>query len=139
VIIDAYQEHFHGSGWAAIADAGVDGLCSLLAERSQSALPRLLGEGVVADAAFVGLPARSAGVRCRVNVEGAQRNGSANWRLPSAQVMEPFGQDWPDAVMNEPVTLVGGVDAVEAQELPASVEPGLEIIHQRHERRARAR
>jgi hypothetical protein len=58
------REHFHGSGWAAIADAGVDGLCSLLAERSQSALPRLLGEGFVADAAFVGLPARSAGVRC---------------------------------------------------------------------------
>jgi predicted O-methyltransferase YrrM len=53
VIIDAYQEHFHGSGWAAIAGAGLAGLCSLLEERSQIALPRLLDDGFVADAAFV--------------------------------------------------------------------------------------
>lgn len=53
VILDAYQKHFHGSGWAAIAGAGLAGLCSLVEERSQIALPRLLADGFVADAAFV--------------------------------------------------------------------------------------
>jgi predicted O-methyltransferase YrrM len=53
VIVDAYQEHFHGSGWAALTGAGLAGLCSLVEERSQLALPRLLGHGFVADAAFV--------------------------------------------------------------------------------------
>jgi predicted O-methyltransferase YrrM len=53
VIVDAYQEHFHGSGWAALAGAGLAGLCSLVEERSQIALPRLLADGLVADAAFV--------------------------------------------------------------------------------------
>jgi predicted O-methyltransferase YrrM len=53
VIVDAYQEHFHGSGWAAIAGAGLAGLCSLVEERSQIALPRLLSDGFLADAAFV--------------------------------------------------------------------------------------
>jgi predicted O-methyltransferase YrrM len=53
VIIDAYQEHFHGSGWAAITGAGLAGVCSLLTERSQIALPRLLADGFLADAAFV--------------------------------------------------------------------------------------
>jgi Methyltransferase domain len=49
----AYQKYFHGSGWAAIAGAGLAGLCSLVEERSQTALPRLLADGFVADAAFV--------------------------------------------------------------------------------------
>jgi predicted O-methyltransferase YrrM len=53
VIVDAYQRHFHGSGWAAIAGAGLAGLCSLVEERSQIALPHLLADGFVADAAFV--------------------------------------------------------------------------------------
>ena len=53
VIVDAYQQHFHGSGWAAIAGAGLAGLCSLVEERSQIALPRLLAGGFAADAAFV--------------------------------------------------------------------------------------
>jgi predicted O-methyltransferase YrrM len=53
VIVDAYQEHFHGSGWAAITGAGLAGLCSVVEERSQIALPHMLGEGFVADAAFV--------------------------------------------------------------------------------------
>ena len=53
LIVDAYQELFHGSGWAAITGAGLAGRCSLVAERSQIALPRLLGDGFVADAAFV--------------------------------------------------------------------------------------
>ena len=47
VIVDPYQEHFHGSGWAAVTGAGLTGLCSLVAERSQIALPRLLGDGFV--------------------------------------------------------------------------------------------
>jgi predicted O-methyltransferase YrrM len=53
VIIDAYQKRFHGSGWAAIVEAGAAGLCRLVEERSQTALPRLLGDGFAADAAFV--------------------------------------------------------------------------------------
>ena len=53
VILDAYQKHFHGCGWAVIAEAGLAGVCCLVEERSQTALPRLLGEGFVADAAFV--------------------------------------------------------------------------------------
>jgi predicted O-methyltransferase YrrM len=32
VIVDAYQEHFHASGWAAIAGAGLAGMCSLVEE-----------------------------------------------------------------------------------------------------------
>jgi predicted O-methyltransferase YrrM len=53
VIVDAYQEQFHGSGWAAIIGAGLAGLCSLVEERSQIVLPRLLAGGFTADAAFV--------------------------------------------------------------------------------------
>ena len=53
VIFDAYQQHFHGSGWAAITGAGLAGLCSLVEQRAQIALPRLLADGFVADAAFV--------------------------------------------------------------------------------------
>ena len=53
VIVDAYQKQFHGSGWAAIVGAGLAGLCSLVQERSQIVLPRLLEDGFVADAAFV--------------------------------------------------------------------------------------
>jgi predicted O-methyltransferase YrrM len=53
VIVDPYQKQFHGLGWAAITEAGLAGRCSLVEERSQIALPRLLGDGFVADAAFV--------------------------------------------------------------------------------------
>jgi predicted O-methyltransferase YrrM len=53
VIIDAYQDQFYGSGWAAIVGAGLTAICSLVEERSQLALPRLVGDGFVADAAFV--------------------------------------------------------------------------------------
>jgi predicted O-methyltransferase YrrM len=53
VIVDAYQEQFHGSGWAAITGAGLAGRCRLVRERSQIALPGLLGDGFAADAAFV--------------------------------------------------------------------------------------
>jgi len=53
VIIDAYQDRFHNAGWSAIAEADLAGLCSLIQEQSQTALPRLLGEAFLADAAFV--------------------------------------------------------------------------------------
>jgi len=53
VVIDAYQHQFHNAGWEAIASAGLTDLCLLLAERSQLALPRLVTEGFIADAAFV--------------------------------------------------------------------------------------
>ena len=53
VIVDAYQQLFHQAGWQAIASAGLAERCLLLAERSQLALPRLVTEGFVADAAFV--------------------------------------------------------------------------------------
>ena len=53
LIIDAYQNRFHGSGWTAIVEAGLTGLCLLFEERSQIVLPRLLSNGFVADAAFV--------------------------------------------------------------------------------------
>jgi hypothetical protein len=53
IIIDAYQNRFHGSGWSAIVQAGIANLCLLLEERSQMVLPRLSQQGVMADAAFV--------------------------------------------------------------------------------------
>jgi predicted O-methyltransferase YrrM len=53
VVVDAFQEQFHGCGWAAITGAGLAGRCRLVPERSQIALPRLLADGFVADAAFV--------------------------------------------------------------------------------------
>ena len=53
LIIDAYQSGFYGSGWSAIVEAGLAGLCLLFEERSQIVLPRLLSEGFLADAAFV--------------------------------------------------------------------------------------
>jgi SAM-dependent methyltransferase/predicted O-methyltransferase YrrM len=53
LIIDAFQDRFHDAGWKAIETAGLGAVCSLLRERSQLALPRLLGEGLVADVAFV--------------------------------------------------------------------------------------
>ncbi len=52
-IIDPFQNEFHDAGWNAILAAGLADVCSLSRERSQLALPRLLNEGVVADAAFV--------------------------------------------------------------------------------------
>lgn len=53
LIIDAFQDHFRDAGWNAIEEAGLHDVCSLVRERSQLALPRLLAEGLVADAAFV--------------------------------------------------------------------------------------
>jgi len=53
LIIDAYQNRFYGSGWSAIVEAGITGLCLLFEERSQIVLPRLLSDGFLADVAFV--------------------------------------------------------------------------------------
>jgi predicted O-methyltransferase YrrM len=53
LIIDAYQNRFYDSGWSAIVETGITGLCFLLEQRSQIALPRLVSDGFLADAAFV--------------------------------------------------------------------------------------
>jgi len=53
LIIDPFQNRFHGSGWSAIVEAGIAGLCLLFEERSQIVLPRLASEGFLADVAFV--------------------------------------------------------------------------------------
>lgn len=53
LVIDPFQDRFKNAGWEAITEAGLDRMCTLLAERSQYALPRLAAEGLVADAAFV--------------------------------------------------------------------------------------
>jgi predicted O-methyltransferase YrrM len=53
VIIDPFQDHFHEVGWNALTDAGLTDVCTLLRERSELALPQLLADLFVADAAFV--------------------------------------------------------------------------------------
>lgn len=53
VIVDAYQHHFRNAGWEAITAAGLTNLCTLVTDRSQLALPRLVSEDFLADAAFV--------------------------------------------------------------------------------------
>jgi predicted O-methyltransferase YrrM len=52
-IIDAHQDDFKNVGWDAIVLAELDTICRLVDERSQIALPRLVTEGFIADAAFV--------------------------------------------------------------------------------------
>ena len=53
MIIDPYQHLFQNAGWQSIASADLSNLCMLLAERSQMALPRMVADGFLADAAFV--------------------------------------------------------------------------------------
>ena len=53
LIVDAYQDQFEDAGWNEIVKAGLVNRCTLVRERSQLVLPRLVTEGVVADAAFV--------------------------------------------------------------------------------------
>jgi predicted O-methyltransferase YrrM len=53
VIVDAFQHLFHDAGWEAIEPARLAGLSTLVRERSRLALPGLLAQGLVADAAFV--------------------------------------------------------------------------------------
>lgn len=53
VIVDAYQHQFRNAGWEAITAAGLSNICTLLTDRSQLVLPRLVVDGFSADAAFV--------------------------------------------------------------------------------------
>ena len=54
VILDPFQDSgFRDAGWDVIRSAQLDGVATLLRERSQIALPRLAAEGMSADAAFV--------------------------------------------------------------------------------------
>jgi predicted O-methyltransferase YrrM len=53
VIVDAFQDRFHDAGWHALSEVGLTERSTLLRERSQLALPRLIADGFVADAAFV--------------------------------------------------------------------------------------
>jgi predicted O-methyltransferase YrrM len=53
VIIDAYQDHYADAGWDLLVSTGLTEICSLMRERSQLVLPRLVAEEMVADAAFV--------------------------------------------------------------------------------------
>ncbi|MGH9121856.1 MAG: class I SAM-dependent methyltransferase [Acidimicrobiales bacterium] len=53
VIVDAFQGAFHDAGWEVLRAAGLTDLCTLVVERSQVALPHLVSEHLLADAAFV--------------------------------------------------------------------------------------
>jgi predicted O-methyltransferase YrrM len=53
LIIDAYQDQFRGAGWGAVTAAGLARLFTLVADRSQLVLARLVTQRFVADAAFV--------------------------------------------------------------------------------------
>ena len=54
VVIDPFQVSAYSNvGWELLRSAGLEVTSRLLAEASSLALPRLLGEGFVADAAFV--------------------------------------------------------------------------------------
>lgn len=53
LIVDPFQHLFHDAGWEAIAPARDAGVSTLVRERSQLVLPRLISQGLVADAAFV--------------------------------------------------------------------------------------
>jgi Methyltransferase domain len=52
-MFDPFQDHFGNAGWTLIAATGISEVCSLVRERSQLALARLLEDGFVAGAAFV--------------------------------------------------------------------------------------
>lgn len=54
IVIDPFQrEAFADAGWELLCAAGLDAITTLLVEPSSAALPRLIADGVVADAAFV--------------------------------------------------------------------------------------
>jgi predicted O-methyltransferase YrrM len=54
VIIDPYQERaWSNAGWDLLCSAGLDAIASLVPAPSSIGLPRLLAEGLAADAAFV--------------------------------------------------------------------------------------
>lgn len=54
VVIDAFQSSDYADvGWELLRAAGLDEICTLVAERSQTALAELVTDGLTADAAFV--------------------------------------------------------------------------------------
>jgi predicted O-methyltransferase YrrM len=53
VIVDAFQDRFFDAGWNELVLAAATVEATLIRERSQIALPRLVADGFVADAAFV--------------------------------------------------------------------------------------
>ena len=53
IIIDAYQDRFLNVGWELFEYSGLARMARLVRERSQLALPQLLADSLVADAAFV--------------------------------------------------------------------------------------
>jgi predicted O-methyltransferase YrrM len=54
IMIDPFQQRaFANVGWDLVRDAGLDSIATLVEAPSSAALPRLLADGVVADAAFV--------------------------------------------------------------------------------------
>lgn len=53
VVIDAFQDRFDNVGRDSIIEAGLEPICDFRPQRSQLALPRLVAEGFMADAAFV--------------------------------------------------------------------------------------
>jgi predicted O-methyltransferase YrrM len=54
IVIDPFQrEAFANVGWDLLCSAGLDPIATLLVDPSSVVLPRLVAEGVVADAAFV--------------------------------------------------------------------------------------
>jgi predicted O-methyltransferase YrrM len=54
LIVDPYQEDvWSGAGWQVLRSVGLETIAELLTEWSSIALPRLVAEGFVADAAFV--------------------------------------------------------------------------------------
>ncbi|MEW6438502.1 MAG: class I SAM-dependent methyltransferase [Pseudomonadota bacterium] len=54
IIIDPFQDSgFRDAGWEAVRAAKLESLATLIRERSQIALPRLIENGISADAAFV--------------------------------------------------------------------------------------
>jgi predicted O-methyltransferase YrrM len=54
IVIDPFQEQaYAGVGWELLRAAGLDSIATLVTEPSSIALPRLVGDGLTADAAFV--------------------------------------------------------------------------------------
>lgn len=53
IVIDPHQDQFDNVGWEIVTSAGCAAGCTLLTQPSQLALPRMVADGVIVDAAFV--------------------------------------------------------------------------------------
>lgn len=53
IIIDPHQDQFGHVGWEIVMSAGLAASCTLVTQPSQLALPRMVADGVIVDAAFV--------------------------------------------------------------------------------------